>query len=244
MVDGDGGLDKGDGGSSPIWVPGGWRVAEDGEEMVETDSVSLFFLFPSPPVNLFLFFSSLSLCFSSFCSISCVFIWFVLLSSLFRLLLSLSLSCRFTLSSQFPCSSPSPVLSFLLCFLHFSFRVHGLFSRFTLPSFSSIFPRPPVLCVFCLFFHRLFWVSSSLSFPIFFFSLSPLCSLIFSGFIARECQASLQLKQLQSHYYRNRSCERRRWMTSKHGVVCVMGMVIFNLVTEVLNSCNQALGKL
>jgi hypothetical protein len=38
----------------------------------------------------------------------------------------------------------------------------------------------------------------------------PLRSLIFSGFIARECQASLQLKRLQSHYCRNRSCGRRR----------------------------------
>ena len=39
-----------DGGSSPVWVPGGWRVAEDGEEMVETASVSLFFFFSPAPL--------------------------------------------------------------------------------------------------------------------------------------------------------------------------------------------------
>jgi len=34
---------------------------------------------------------------------------------------------------------------------------------------------------------------------------------------------------------------RRRWAASQNGVVCAMGMTIFNLVTEVLKSCNQAL---
>jgi hypothetical protein len=66
-----------------------------------------------------------------------------------------------------------------------------------------------------------------------FFSSSPR-SLIFSGFIARECQASLQLKRLQSHYCRNRSCgrrRRRRRLISRNGAVCVMGMAICNLVT-------------
>jgi hypothetical protein len=47
---------------------------------------------------------------------------------------------------QFPPPPPfffcsSPVLSFLLCFLHFSFRVHRLFSRFTL--FFLFSPIPP-----------------------------------------------------------------------------------------------------
>jgi hypothetical protein len=66
-----------------------------------------------------------------------------------------------------------------------------------------------------------------------FFSSSPR-SLIFSGSIARECQASLQLKRLQSHYCRNRSCGRRwrrRRLISRNGAVCVMGMAICNLVT-------------
>jgi len=77
-----------------------------------------------------------------------------------------------------------------------------------------------------------------------FFLLPSLRSLIFSGFIARECQASLQLKRLQSHYCRNHSCgrrRRRRRLISKNGAVCAMGMTILNLVTEVLKSCNQAL---
>ena len=105
----------------------------------------------------------------------------------------------------------------------------------------------PVLAGHCA--SLFFFVSPvfSLSVPLVLFSSSPplLRSLIFSGFIARECQASLQLKRLQSHYCRNRSCgrrRRRRWLISRNGAVCMMGMAICNLVTEVLKSCNQASG--
>jgi len=66
-------------------------------------------------------------------------------SLLFFFLLSFSVFCVcFSSVSLCPASGfflflLSPVLLFLLCFLHF-FYVPGLFSRFTLPSFSSVFP--------------------------------------------------------------------------------------------------------
>ena len=96
------------------------------------------------------------------------------------------------------------------------------------------------------FFYFCLFISGPPLFVALFFSFRfcdspPLRSLIFSGFIARECQASLQLKRLQSHYCRNRSCgrrRRRRRLISRNGAVCVMGMAICNLVTEVLKSCN------
>jgi len=93
-----------------------------------------------------------------------------------------------------------------------------------------------VFALYTVFFVSVFWVSFFFASPGFFFSFSlsqplgsalffpvlgfffppvllffsPPRSLIFYGFIARECQASLQLKRLQSHYCRNRSCGRRR----------------------------------
>jgi len=134
----------------------------------------------------------------------------------------------------------------LLCF-------SGFFVSPVFPSCSRFWRRGRswVRWLFLGFLLPVFSFSFSVQFPSFsspfrswlYFFLFR--SLIFFGFIARECQAPLQLKQLQNHYCRNRSCGRRRkgrWMISKNGVVCAMGMTIFNLVTKVLKSCNQALG--
>lgn len=155
-------------------------------------------------------------------------VFFFLFSSLFRALLSSSLPLLWFSGSPFQSNSSS-------VFFIFSFRVPGLFSLFTLPPLQS----PVFLSCSPLFFFPLVpWISTSAVPP-------PLRSLIFSGFIARECQAPLQLKRLQSHYCRNRSCgrrRRRRRLISRNGAVCVMGMAICNPVTEVLKSCNQAPG--
>jgi hypothetical protein len=109
-------------------------------------------------------------------------------------------------------------------------NLSGLFQRFFLFLFLLVYFWSPSIRG-SLFFLSFLW------FP-------PVRSLIFSGFIARECQASLQLKRLQSHYCRNRSCGRRRKrrrLISRNGAVCVMGMAICNLVTEVLKSCNPCI---
>ena len=127
-------------------------------------------------------------------------------------------------------------LSLDLCsvFPLFFSPVSGFSSGFSFSFFPSVFPS--------------FFLPCRMAFSCpqcFFFFSCPLRSLIFSGFIARECQASLQLKRLQIHYCRNRSCgrrRRRRRLISRNGAVCVMGMAICNLVTEVLKSCNQAPG--
>jgi hypothetical protein len=106
-------------------------------------------------------------------------------------------------------------------------NLSDLFQRFFLFYFCLFISGPPLFVA--LFFSFRFCDSP------------PVRSLIFSGFIARECQASLQLKWLQSHYCRNRSCGRRRKrrrLISRNGAICVMGMAICNLVTEVLKSCN------
>ena len=119
---------------------------------------------------------------------------------------------------------------------------NGFFFRVFSSGFSACSPS-----VSCFFFPVsptwvFFFPSVAHSFSLF---LLPSRSLIFSGFIARECQAPLRLKRLQSHYCRNRSCgrrRRRRRLISRNGAVCVMGMAICNPVTEVLESCNQAPG--
>jgi hypothetical protein len=130
--------------------------------------------------------------------------------------------------------------------LHLRFENKG---KAGLLSFCSL-PISLFLGPLSVFVHAPHWplgsalfFSSSVahSFSLFFFA--PSRSLIFFGFIARECQAPLQLKRLQSHYCRNRSCgrrRRRRRLISRNGAVCVMGMAICNPVTEVLKSCNQA----
>ena len=131
----------------------------------------------------------------------------------------------------------------LVLFLSQSFSCSpGFFVLF--PGFfpGSVIP-PKSFSVFLLSAPRFCPFSPFRSLTVFPFLLSR--SLIFSGFIARECQAPLQLKRLQSHYCRNRSCgrrRRRRRLISRNGAVCVMGMAICNPVTEVLKSCNQAPG--
>jgi hypothetical protein len=50
------------------------------------------------------------------------------------------------------------------------------------------------------------------------------------------------IETTSSLYSRNDSWgrkRRRRWIASENDVVCVMGIAILNLVTEVLKQCNQ-----
>jgi len=121
-------------------------------------------------------------------------------------------------------SGTKPKMGLALCLLLFVHSASGLFCSLCL--FCSGFrvflsPIPPLRSLFSA-------VRGS-------FFFSPLRSLIFSSFIARECQASLQLKRLQSHYCRNRSCgrrRRRRWLISRNGDVRLL-MVICVLTREV-----------
>ena len=78
--------------------------------------------------------------------------------------------------------------------------------------FSSLLGSALSIPVLCLLFLFLLQVPLASFFVVFF----PLRSLIFSGFIARDYQASLQLKWLQSHY-----CQKLllRKKISKNGVV-------------------------
>jgi len=152
---------------------------------------------------------------------------------------------------KIPLSVPPPYFLFFVP-LCFSLRLRPGF--FLLPPLQS----PVFLSCSPLFFFPLVpWISTSavpppsllffasgfrVQFPPIFPSSSPLWFLIFSGFIARECQAFETASILYSSNGSWGGRRRRRLTNSKNGAVCVMGTAIFNLATKVLKSCNQVPG--
>jgi hypothetical protein len=75
--------------------------------------------------------------------------------------------------------------------------------------------------------------------PLVFFCVPPPALSHLIWLYSQRMPSILAIETTLSLYSRNGSRGRRRRITSQNDAVCVMGIVIFNLVTEVLKLCNQ-----